>query len=251
MYYFYDGSFLGFLSLIYELFLIRNFDVIILKNTENSIFGGNFIQTSIENSQKVYDKLIKFLGKDNFEKIYICFLSEEKGIELHLLNYIKLGLKFGKNIDKYYLPETKKVEDLCKKTNHEAHKFKGLLRFRKLSDNTFFAIINPDSNVLPLIKEHFIDRFNDQNFVIFDEKRDLALLFDSSSKINKIKQIKEFDIRLKDYKNIDLLHKEEIEYTKLWKGYFKSICIEERTNLSLQKSHMPQKYWENLVETKS
>lgn len=251
MYYFYDGTFLGFLSLIFELFLTKKFDVIIFKKTENPIFEGYLVETSLENAQKVYDKLIKSLGKDGFEKIYDCFLSEEKGIELHLLNYIKLSLNFGKAINNYYLPETKKVEDLCKRVNHEAHKFKGLLRFRRLSDGTYFAIINPDFNVLPLIKDHFTDRFSDQNFVIFDEKREMALLFDSFSKISKIRTIKDFDLRLKDYKNTVLLHEEELEYTKLWKGYFNSICIEERKNVFLQKSHMPKKYWENLTETKA
>ena len=248
MYYFYDGTFFGFLTLVYEVFLLGNFDIFILKNYEKGLFIGQEILTDNEKAKKVYDRLVKNLGKDGFDKIFICFLSEEKGIELHLLNYIKSAIKLGKEIDKHFLPEVKKIETLYKKVNHEGHKFKGLLRFRKLKDETYFAIIKPDHNVIPIIKEHFIDRYNDQNFVIYDEKRSIALIFDCNSKKSRVLPIEEFDLRLKDYKNTELLHLEELEYTNLWKGYFESINIKERENKKLQTQHIPQKYWENLNE---
>lgn len=251
MYYFYDGSFVGFLTLVYDVFLSGNYDITILKEYENSLFEGIKIETNNEKAKKVYDRLIRAIGLEGFDKIYTCFLSEEKGIELHLLNYIRLSIKLEKEINKHFLPETKKVESLYKKVNHEAHKFKGLLRFRKLKDNTYLAIISPSHNIIPLIKEHFIDRYNDQNFVIYDEIRKYALMFDSVSKTNRILPIEDFDERLKNYKNTELLHQEEVEYTSLWKGYFESINIKERENKKLQKQHIPMKYWDNLNEFKS
>ena len=249
MYYFYDGTFLGFLSLVYQIFLNKNFDIIILKNSSNTLFQGTYVETSFENAEKVYKRLENTLGKENLEKIYSTFLSEENGIELVLLNYINSGLKLGKTITKHFLPEVNKVENLCKRVNHEAHKFKGMLRFRKLLDDTYFAIIKPDYDVIPIITPHFIDRYNDQNFVIYDEKRKKALIFDSYTKKSKITAIEEFDQRLKNYDNHELLHKEEKEYIALWKKYFDSIGIEDRKNTKLQKSHMSSKYWDNLVET--
>jgi len=250
MYYFYDGTFIGFLTLVYEVFLLGNFDIFILKNYEKGLFVGTDISTDNEKAKKVYNTLIKKLGNEGLDKIFVCFLSEEKGIEIHLINYIKSALKLGKEINKHFLPEVKKIETLYKKVNHEGHKFKGLLRFRKLKDGTYFAIIKPDYNVIPIIKEHFIDRYNDQNFVIYDENRNFALIFDCHTKKYRMLPIEEFDIRLKNYKNTELLHIEELEYTILWKGYFESINIEERKNEKLQKHHIPQKYWENLNEFK-
>lgn len=248
MYYFYDGSFLGFLSLVYEIFSINNFDIIILKINERGIFEGTNIDTNEEKSYKVYSKLLAILGKDEIDKIFTCFLSEENNIELFLIKYIKLALKYKKSINKHFLPETKKIEDVYKTVTREAHKFKGFIRFRKLKDNTYLAIINPDNNIIPIIKDHFIDRFNDQNFVIYDEKRKFALIFDCATKNNKIIPLKEFDIRLKNYSNTELLHKEELEYTSLWKSYFSSINIEERGNKKLQSQHVPLKYRDNLIE---
>lgn len=248
MYFFYDGSFLGFLSLVYEVFLINNFDIFILKLSEKGIFDGNSVDTNEENAYKVYSKLVSSLGRERVDKIFTCFLSNEDNIEVHLIKYIRQALKYGKNIDKYFFPEVKKVEDIFKTVTREAHKFKGFIRFRKLKDNTYISIICPDNNILPVIKDHFIDRFNDQNFVIYDEKRKVALIFDSSSKNNKIIPINEFDKRLKNHSNTELLHSEELEYTSLWKSYFSSINIEERVNKKLQSQHVPKKYRDNLIE---
>ena len=52
------------------------------------------------------------------------------------------------------------------------------------------------------------------------------MIFDSHAKKSKIIAIEEFDQRLKNYDNHELLHKEEKEYIALWKKYFDSIGIE-------------------------
>lgn len=247
MYYLYDGTFIGFLTLVYEVFLNKNFDIFIIKD-KNTLFPYEIICNSENKAQKVYFKLKKIIGESLIEKIYIALLSNENGIELILLNYIKSALKYGKDIENQFLPEVKKLDDIFRRVNMEAHKWKGLLRFRKLKDNNYFAIIKPDNDVLSIIKEHFEDRFADQNFVIYDEVRKKALMYDSITKFGKIILLSEVDIKLLDYKNIELLHIEEVEYISLWQTYFKSIAIADRSNSALQKSHMPNKYWDNLVE---
>ena len=52
MYYFYDGTFFGFLTLVYEIFLIGNFDIFVLKNYEKGLFMGTDIHTDNEKAKK-------------------------------------------------------------------------------------------------------------------------------------------------------------------------------------------------------
>jgi probable DNA metabolism protein len=40
----------------------------------------------------------------------------------------------------------------------------------------------------------------------------------------------------------------EKEYQDLWKKYFETIAIKERTNPRCQKNFMPVRYWKNLTE---
>jgi len=40
----------------------------------------------------------------------------------------------------------------------------------------------------------------------------------------------------------------EIAYQELWKLFFKTIAIRERTNSRCQMQFMPKKYWQDLIE---
>ena len=40
----------------------------------------------------------------------------------------------------------------------------------------------------------------------------------------------------------------EIEYQNLWKLFFNTIAIKERTNPRCQMEYMPKKYWNDLIE---
>ena len=62
---------------------------------------------------------------------------------------------------------------------------KQFLRFQKAKDGTYLGVIQPDHNVLPLIIDHFKDRFNDQSFLIFDARRRYGFYYDKED-VNRI-----------------------------------------------------------------
>lgn len=41
---------------------------------------------------------------------------------------------------------------------------------------------------------------------------------------------------------------DELMFQKLWKTYFKSVCIKERLNPRKQKQDMPVRYWKYITE---
>jgi probable DNA metabolism protein len=41
---------------------------------------------------------------------------------------------------------------------------------------------------------------------------------------------------------------EELDYQRLWRHYFDTIAIKERTNKKCQKNFMPVRYWKHLTE---
>ncbi len=249
MNYTYDGTFFGFLSLVYYLFEKKEFRISIKKNDNYSLFNESFIETNIDNGEKVLEKLTSLLGKTKVNKIFSAFLSEEMGVEDILFSYIKKSLKLGKKIDTTYIFEVERVERFSSRALHEAHKFKGFVRFRRLKDDTYYAIIEPTHNVIPLLADHFINRFAKEKFVIHDTSRKIALMYNPMKKEKRIIKIKEEIRELLDYKvDSKYLHEEEKAYISLWKGYFDSVSIESRENSKCQRNFMPKKYWKNLVE---
>jgi probable DNA metabolism protein len=120
----------------------------------------------------------------------------------------------------------------------ECHKLKGLVRFSEIGNNLYYTPIHPDNNIIEPLGQHFIRRLPTQNFIIHDKNLDTIFIYNT-----KTYQI---------IQNIDMpvfqLSDMELEYRDLWKKFFHTIAIKERTNSRLQMQYMSKKYWQDLTE---
>ena len=114
----------------------------------------------------------------------------------------------------------------------------GLIRFQLYKNNIYYAALEPDHNIAELIAPHFADRMADQNWIIHDLKRNLAVVYNQNEWFSTTFTLEH---KLK-------LEVEEQYYQKLWQQYYDSIAISNRLNPKLQKNFMPQRYWKHLVE---
>ena len=123
------------------------------------------------------------------------------------------------------------------------------VRFQKAADGTFFAAFEPQYNALPLTVQHFKDRFADQKWIIYDMKRRYGFYYD----LQEVTTIS-FDDDSREAHLItgmldeSLMDENEKIFQKLWKTYFKAICIKERMNPRKHKKDMPVRYWKYLTE---
>lgn len=240
--YLYDGSFEGLLTSIYEAYYRHE--------TPNHIYSYDYIQQSLidsnihiitdpEKASKVYESIHKKISYPSLKNVYHAYLSELDDIEVNILNYIRLGFKKGKEIDLHLSDDTVlAIHTSAKKVTRESHLMIGLLRFKQLENNVYYAQYKPDHNITTLISSHFVNRFSDQCWVIHDVKRNYAAVFDKNSCI--FTDISE-EVDLSSLNISD-------NYEKLWKNYFTNICIKERVNPKLQKHNMPARYWKFLTE---
>ena len=120
----------------------------------------------------------------------------------------------------------------------ECHRLKGLLRFQEIGKNLCYASIHPDNNILEPLGQHFINRLPSMNFIIHDKNRNLCFVYDTT----KYKIINGSNIK------IPAISEDEKFYQDLWKIFFKTISIKERTNPRCQMQFMPKKYWKDLIE---
>jgi len=119
------------------------------------------------------------------------------------------------------------------------------IRFQLTKDGIFYCGIDPDFNVLPLILNHFKNRYADQQWIIYDLKRQYGLYYN-------LDEVEEITIELQEgtIKNREQYQFSEQEdlYAKLWKDYFKSTNIVARKNTKLHIKHVPKRYWKYLTE---
>ncbi|MEG2037213.1 MAG: DUF4130 domain-containing protein [Ruthenibacterium sp.] len=91
---------------------------------------------------------------------------------------------------------------------------------------------------MPLLRAHFCDRYRDERFFIYD-KTHHEVLFYAAGKA-KIVPLADFIMAQPD--------EIEASYRLLWKRFYDTISIRERSNLKGRMTHMPKRYWENMTE---
>lgn len=238
----YDGTYEGLLTVMYELFHNRL--------TPGSIAASDRFQAGlftdylqIESDQALADKVAQGIEEkisaEALKHVFYAYLSEIEGIELAVYHYLKLGFRYGAAVDRHLTDEwVRKIHHARQRVAKEAHLLLGILRFRLLEGNVYYASMEPDHNVLCLIAPHFVARLADQNWMVHDVKREIAAVYDQHewlvTKVTKPAQLH--------------LAEEEVHYQELWKKFFQTIAIEERQNLDLQRRLVPARYWKHMVE---
>ncbi len=244
----YDGSFSGFFTAVFEVFEYRYTaaEIIAQSNFSPAFFTETHeVITAGEKADRVLKYLEKQLGKKGVSQLVAVFLSDLDSREQLLLRVIRYAtIHPGKNILKDYAhPDVIQLTKVAKSVFLEAHRMKGFVRFTKLSNEVFFAVIAPDYNILPLIKKHFEQRFQDQRWMIYDVKRQYGIMYD----------LTQADFVFPEESqplmpNADSWHKDEKNYQKLWQNYFKRATIPDRKNTKLHLKFIPKRYWKYLTE---
>ncbi len=245
----YDGSWLGLLTAIFEVYEYK-YTSASIQRLEYADQGDLFakrheVHTQEEKAMRVKKGLLGKIDKAGFHELYCAYLSELEDSENLILRLVRhyLGDAGNSLRQNYGHEDVLRLKQINKSVSRERHRFKAFVRFKKLNDNLFFARIDPDFNILPLIISHFEQRYADQTWVIYDLKRDYGAYYD-------LKTVTE--IHLSDLPtDQELMMKgEEFEelYDDLWKRYFRSTNITERKNTKLHVQHVPKRYWKYLNE---
>ena len=158
---------------------------------------------------------------------------------MYILKYLCNGFDIGPTINNMLtVSYVFKVINMKKRATFECHRLKGLLRFQEISENLCYASIHPDNNIIEPLGQHFIRRLPSMNFMIHDKNRNLCFIYNTK----EYKVINSQNIRIPDVSENEKL------YQDLWKMFFKTIAIKERTNPKCQMQFMPKKYWKDLIE---
>lgn len=250
MTYIFDGTLPGLLTSVFEWFE-RKPGKVVLKSIDifqPEAFAESFtVITASEKSDRVWAGLQSKLKKDWLRKFYCCYLSEIPEAYNHLFQfacYIFQNTAGAEN--NYGNEDVIALSKYAKSVEREKHRMEAFIRFQKTGDGMFYASIDPDFNVLPLIINHFKNRYADQQWIIYDLKRKYGLHYN----LNTVEEITisfSKGINKANPSSILMDEKEEL-YAALWKDYFKSANIVARKNTKLHVQHVPKRYWKYLTE---
>ncbi|WP_273390753.1 TIGR03915 family putative DNA repair protein [Barnesiella viscericola] len=247
----YDRTFDGMLTAVFDAYARRTFPQIIQGMDEPlPLFHDEVhpVITDEEKASRVWRALEKKLSKEALSCLTVSYLSELPELDLHLFNYICKNIDSPVSLERNFADDDIRfVTDTFRKVLYERLRMMQFLRFQKAADGTYFGIMEPQYNVLPLAIAHFKDRFADQPFVIYDKRRHYGYYYDQ----HEVTQVT-FDESLPHFVtgqlDESLMADDEKLFQDLWRTYFKSICIRERLNPRKQRKDMPVRYWKYLTE---
>lgn len=248
----YDGSWKGMLTIVFEGFVYKWPIDAIYKNghaVQNSLFGvAHFVTTDETKAFRIWRALRRKLPINALGNLYKAFLSEIPQIEVNLYTTICFYFSDAAQPHQAYgRPDVLSIKQTAKMVDRERHRMKAFIRFTRQQDDLYCATIEPDFNVLPLIRKHFYDRYTDQRWLIYDVKRNYGIYYN-------LQEVEEVIVAFSDdcqsHKEL-LEHSEERLYSQLWQRYFQQVNIVERKNLKLHIQHVPKRYWKYLIEKQS
>lgn len=231
---FYDGSFEGFLSLVHEVYHQKiNVTAILKKSPDEFIFDEVLhVETDLPKAHTVFSSLKTRFSKDDINTIVRVFLCDSIAFEMRLLEFIILGFRKNENLQNINYPSVFYIKGLEQEHMRLTHKMLGFVRFEELEDKTLYAKIETKFNILMFLGKHFSKRLGNNHFIIHDIKRHLAYVKHEDMK--EIRDVASFDE--------PLYSQDEAKFKSLWKNFFHSVAITNRTNTKLQKNLVPLVY---------
>jgi probable DNA metabolism protein len=270
--YLYDGSFDGFLTCVYEHYHAARADGIYAPGDyqPDLLVPSCAVRTDDGKARTVWEAIRDKISPHALARVYRVFRTSTRDKEIMLLNYLRLCFKQGPQMAFLHThPLVRPVEAAELKIVGEVHRLCGLVRFSAVAapdgggsgggggggacSNTndsdsggsreiLYARITPDHDVLEFLAPHFSDRLKSEPFLIHDTKRERALFA-----LHRRWHIADFTER--DALLLDRTAREEA-VQDLWRRYFDTIAIRERTNPRCQRNLMPARYWQHLPEMK-
>jgi len=250
VYIIYDNSFEGLLTAIFEIYDRKIIQPYICK-PEFEIPGLFSQKISVladdAKTERVWNKLVAIIGKEKTNTLWKAWLSELPESENNIYEVIKYLLRTQVDVlsdfsNEYIL----KHQQTLKMIGREKHRMEAFVRFELTKDDIFYATIEPDFNVVPLIIRHFESRYADQKWLIYDTKRDYGIYYDLKT-TEFVDFQPETNLKTKDK---SILNEKEELYQVLWQDYFTSTNIKARKNTKLHLRHVPKRYWKYLTEKK-
>ena len=238
--YIYDGTLEGFLYCVYESYARHEIPRgIRTEGGQAELFEEpHWITTDLNHSAKVYESIDRKIALEAQDFVKKAFLTCVDNREILMYRFIREGYKYGRRVFDRLTDETVgSITKAVKNLEHEAHQFSGFARF-SLFDGIMVSCISPKNMVLPLLADHFADRFRDETFLIYDKTHKMAVVHKPEGTL------------LTSMEKLVLppIDNAEKAYRELWKCFRDTVAIEERFNPKCQMNHMPKRYWVDMPE---
>lgn len=232
------------------------------------------IETNVEHARRVQKGLCRRCGWRTFDAVKRASLSEFSDAGTAIYRFVRYAMdaqkqrdcarcrkrsscagangrgacpkQRGQALSDITHPAVEPMHRILRSISQECEHMRQFIRFEHLRDeetDVWYARCNPKSAVIPLVMEHFVDRFSIQPFVIYDENHHMAGVYEGRNwYLVRTDSTNTPELNLPDRAA------EEALMQQAWKRFYRTVAVESRYNPELRQHFMPKRFWKNLTE---
>jgi len=238
----YDGTFDGFLTVVFEAYAQKlPVNVITASGQIQTGFGQSirYIETQEEKARRVERGILGKFGGAAMQQIATVFWSGDEDKDTVLYRYIRAGFEQGRHIyNNLTHPDVLAANNLYRNISREEQRVKGFVRFSLMENGVYYASIAPRNNLVPLLTPHFADRFSDMPFLIHDTAHHLAGVYNGNGW---------YLVESEELTPPDITEQEH-EMRRMWRLFYDAIAVQGRISAKRRRGMMPKFYWGNMPE---
>lgn len=189
----YDGSFEGLLCCIFTIYeqKIPVFRLARIGEPLGELFAQTIqVKSNKAQAQRVWSGIKRKSSNISLERIELAYLSEIRGEDHTIIRYVQYLIDSKKNIeDNLSHPVVQRLNDVVKMLHREKQLVKEKIRFQTLINDIKYNIIEPNYNVLPLLKEYLLQKYAKQKWIVYDIRRNKGLYYN-------LQEIKDIQLEL-------------------------------------------------------
>lgn len=177
----YDGSFEGLMCCIFTLYeqKIPVFRLARIGEPLGELFAQTIqVKSNKAQAQRVWSGIKRKSSNISLERIELAYLSEIRGEDHTIIRYVQYLIDSKKNIEENLShPVVQRLNDVVKMLHREKQVVKEKIRFQTLVNDIKYNIIEPNYNVLPLLKEYLLQKYAKQKWIVYDIRRNKGLFY--------------------------------------------------------------------------
>ena len=235
--YTYDGSLGGLLCCVFDSYTRREMPLAILTEGEPTFYRTWPVETVEAHAMRVWRSLGRLSGEIQ-EWVKRGWLSCVQDREWMIYQFIRLAYQYGARVTSMLTNAT--VCQLFKAVRMVGNEAGQLIEFLRFSDcgEGLVAVIEPKCIVLPLMQQHFTDRYPEEIFLIHDKTNHMALFYRPyQAQILPVERLE-----------VPAMGAEEQMFRALWRKYYEVAAVEGRENPRCRMGHMPKRFWNHMTE---
>ena len=192
------------------------------------------LEPDAQKASKVINTIRRTCSDAVYEQLFRASCADAPDKADAIYRYIQIALRMGNQVNNHFgAPEVVRIMELSRAVGNAQHHYLGFLRFIEIPGNILLARYAPKPRLTELIMPHFVERFPEERFVIWDTVRHVAGVHIPEQNYVMLHLSQAQTAALKEYTE------DNIKAEQMWQSFVESISIKERENYKLQRNNIP------------